>query len=64
MQPLLISILHTGKYNVYKWTDENKDLEDEELEKWEGRIIGFPLTKIVDKDFIKNEIIDKVMCIE
>ena len=50
-----------GKFFVYKWTDENKDLNDEELEKWEGRIIGFPLINVVDKVFIKNEIIDKLM---
>ncbi len=44
-----------GKIHDYHWKEEDEE------EEWTGQFIGYPLTAVKDKTFIKREIIDKLL---
>lgn len=50
-----------GKIFSYNWTEDEEEKNEEELEAWEGEIIGYPLTSIKDKEFLKTKVIDKLL---
>ena len=43
-----------GKIYDYHWKEDSK------YEKWDGQFVGYPLTVVKDKAFIKEKIIDKL----
>lgn len=53
-----------GTVFTYKWTEEDEVKGGKELEHWDGRIIGFPLTAVKDKAFLKEQVIDKILTID
>lgn len=49
-----------GKIYNYNWkSDEDKE-KDRKAEEWSGQFIGYPLTEIKNRTFIKEKIIDKL----
>lgn len=51
----------SGKPFSYAWTEDDEDKNEDELETWKGEILGFPLISIKDKEFLKINVIDKLL---
>lgn len=56
-----------GSIFIYDWEDEDDETEkeskskkDAEKEKWYCRLIGYPLTSIENKEFIENNVLQKL----
>jgi len=55
-----------GTIFSYNWKEEDEMGEEKESdsanlnEQWHGRLIGYPLTSIVNREFIKNNVFDKL----
>jgi len=51
---------HDGKILIGGYLNEYRHEDKESDEIWEGKIIGYPLTEIKDKEFLKNNILEKL----
>lgn len=44
----------------YHWLEEDEEVDPANLQEWIGKFIGFPLVSVSDKEFLKENVLDKL----